>query len=190
MALRRPRASYGAVAVTLHWLIAIAILYMVYLGKTMDDDTAAIQLHKSLGITILALSVLRLGWRLINPPPPLPAGMSALERFAAVAMQWVFYILMIAIPMSGWALVSTSSYPTKIWGEFTLPKLPGLTGMSHEALDAAHDRFEGIHETVAFWPLLILVALHAAAALKHHFWNRDDVLRRMLPFIPAPRKPS
>ncbi len=190
MALRSSKSTYGAVAVTLHWLIAIAILYMVFLGKTMDDDYVAIQLHKSLGITILALSVLRLGWRLVNPAPPLPEGMSALERFAARATHWIFYILMIGIPLSGWALVSTSSFATKIWGTVTLPKLPGFAGLDENALEAAHDRLEGIHETVAFWPLLALVALHVLAALKHHFWNRDNVLTRMLPFLPAPRSSS
>lgn len=190
MALRRSETAYGAVAVTLHWLIAIAILYMVYLGKTMDDDYAAIQLHKSLGITILALSVLRLGWRLVNPPPPLPEGMSALERFAARATHWAFYALMIGIPLSGWALASTSAFATKVWGTVTLPKLPGFAGLDADALEAAHDRFEGLHETIAFWPLLALVALHVAAALKHHFWNRDTVLTRMLPFLPAPRRRS
>lgn len=192
MALMNSQRSYGAVAITLHWLIAAAILYMVFLGKTMEDDFAAIQLHKSLGITILALSVLRLGWRLINPPPALPEGMSALERFGARASHWLFYILMIGIPLSGWAYVSASPYSdliqTKIWGVIELPNMPFFAAM--EDREAVAGRIEDVHGFMGYWPLLALVALHVAAALKHHFWNRDTVLSRMLPFIPAPRNRS
>lgn len=192
MALMNSQRTYGAVAVILHWLIAIAILFMVYLGKTMDDDFEAIQLHKSLGITILALSVLRLGWRLINPQPPLPEGMSALERFGARATHWLFYILMIGIPLSGWAYVSASPYSdmikTKIWGVLELPNLPFLATV--EDREALAERIEDVHGLMGYWPLLALVALHVLAALKHHFWNRDNVLTRMLPFIPQPRNRS
>ncbi len=189
---RNSSTSYGAVAVTLHWLIAIAILYMIWLGIYMTDaeDYEAYQLHKSLGITILALSLLRLIWRFVNPPPPLPAGMKGWERFGARATHWAFYFLMIFIPLSGWALASTSAFETKIWGAFDLPRLPGLAGLDADAREAAGERIEGIHETLAMWPIFILLALHVGAALKHHIWNRDNVLTRMLPFIPAPRKPS
>ncbi len=192
MAVKTETSRYGWVAVTLHWAIAIAILYMVYLGTYMTDaeDYEAYQLHKSLGITILALSVLRLIWRFIDPPPPLPAGMPLLERIGARASHWAFYFLMIFIPLSGWALASTSAFATKIWGVFQLPKLPGFGGLDADALEKAADRIEDIHSTLAFWPLLLLVGLHVAAALKHHLWDRDNVLTRMIPFIPAPRNPK
>ncbi len=192
MALMNSQRTYGAVAVTLHWLIAIAIIYMVFLGKTMEDDFAAIQLHKSLGITILALSVLRLGWRLINPQPALPEGMSGLERFGARATHWLFYFLMIAIPLSGWAYVSASPFSdmikTRIWGVIELPNLPFFAGMENR--EEIAERIEGVHGALGYLPLLALLALHVLAALKHHFWNRDTVLTRMLPFIPAPRSRS
>ncbi|MFT3809350.1 MAG: cytochrome b [Micropepsaceae bacterium] len=190
MAVKTEFSRYSWVAVTLHWVIAIAILYMVYLGKTMDDDYVAIQLHKSLGITILALSLLRLIWRFVDPPPPLPSGMNMLERIGAKVSHWGFYFLMIFIPLSGWALASTSPFKTKVWGVIDLPKLPGFAGLDPDALEQAADRIESIHETLAFWPLLLLVGLHVGAALKHHFRDRDNVLTRMIPFIPAPRRPS
>lgn len=188
MAVKTETSRYGWVAVTLHWVIAIAILYMVYLGKSMEDDYAAIQLHKSLGITILALSLLRLIWRFVDPPPPLPSGMPPLERIGARVSHWGFYLLMIFIPLSGWALASASSFKTKVWGVIELPKLPGFAGLDADQLESVHHRVEGVHETLAFWILLPLVVLHVAAALKHHFRDRDNVLTRMIPFIPAPRK--
>lgn len=190
MAVKTEFSRYSWVAVTLHWAIAIAILYMVYLGKTMDDDYVAIQLHKSLGITILALSLLRLIWRFVDPPPPLPSGMNTLERIGAKLSHWGFYFLMIFIPLSGWALASSSAFKTKVWGLFDLPKLPGFAGLDADALETIGERAEDIHEALAFWPLLLLVALHVLAALKHHLWDRDNVLTRMVPFIPAPRKHS
>lgn len=116
--------------------------------------------------------------------------MKGWERFGARATHWAFYFLMIFIPLSGWALASTSAFETKIWGAFDLPRLPGLAGLDADAREAADERIEGIHETLAMWPIFILLALHVGAALKHHIWNRDNVLTRMLPFIPAPRKPS
>lgn len=184
----RTRDSYGAVAVTLHWLIAAAILYNVWLGATMDCDEQfdVCQQHKSLGITILALSVLRLIWRLVNPPPPLPAHMPAWEKFAARAGHWAFYALMIGVPLGGWALVSASPVSdfvtTEVWGLFDLPLLPGLPDApNREAL--AH-QFEELHEFFGLNVMLGLLALHVLAALKHHVWDRDGVLVRMLRFLP------
>src|SRR3979409_1297839 len=101
---------YGAVAVTLHWLIAAAIIFMLGLGLYMSDlplnDSTKFplyQLHKSIGLTILTISVLRLGWRAFNRPPPLPEQMPGWERLAAHASHALFYILMICVPLAGWA---------------------------------------------------------------------------------------
>ncbi len=190
MAAKSAKSRYGAVAVTLHWLIASAILYMIWLGTYMTDaeDYAAYQTHKSLGITILALSLLRLIWRFVDPPPPLPATMSRLERIGAMASHWGFYALMIGVPLGGWALASTSAFDTKIWGAFTLPKLPFIASLTGDARDAAAEQFEDMHGFFGLFGFLGLLALHVLAALKHHFWNRDNVLTRMIPFLPAPRK--
>jgi len=194
MASTRSRDTYGTVAVTLHWLIAIAILVNIRYGVTMVDneDYAAYQTHKSLGITILALSLLRLAWRLANPPPPLPAHMPRWERFAAHASHWAFYALMIGVPLGGWLYISaspTSDYvTTKVWGLFELPLIPPLPDLADRK--AIADRLEDAHAVMGFYGFLGLMALHVAAALKHHFWDRDTVLTRMIPFLPRPDKRS
>jgi len=176
---------YGVVAMTLHWLIAAAIIGMLVFGKYMnglpDTDAnkfALYQLHKSVGITILVLSVARLGWRLVNVVPPLPAGMPAWQRWGAHLSHFGLYVLMIGIPLSGWARVSSDpiGIPTIWFGMFEIPPLPGL-GVGK---DISHDMHEA-HELLGN-AMILLLLLHVGAALKHHFWDRDTVLRRMLPF--------
>jgi len=190
MRLTNSKQAFGLMAVTLHWLIAVAILGMIWLGKYMTDaeDYTAYQLHKSVGITILAFSLLRLLLRFLDPPPPLPSAMPRVERFAAHLSHWAFYALMIGMPLSGWALISASPsgdmIKTRIWGWFELPALPGLKTLADR--DAAADAFEDAHEFLAT-ALLVLLALHVMAALKHHFWNRDTVLSRMVPFLAPPK---
>lgn len=191
MPITNTRQRFGWVAVTLHWLIAISILYMIWLGYSMtrDEDYAAYQTHKSLGITILALSLLRLVWRLFNPPPPLPEGTPWWERWAAHLTHWAFYGLMIGIPLVGWLYISASPtsdfVTTQFWDLFELPPLGGLeTNPDREAIA---DRLEDVHAWLAYGTLALL-ALHVGAALKHHFWNRDDVLHRMAPLVPNPEK--
>ena len=179
---------YGAVAMTLHWLLALAVIGMLVLGKYMaglarDDPNRFdwIQLHKSIGITILVLSVARLAWRLINKVPPLPAHMPAWERFAAHASHVLLYVLIIGIPLSGWALASSSplGIPTIWFGWFEIPHLPGLQGFADQ--HAVEQNFRDTHEILGNLMILLLL-IHVGAALKHHFWDRDSVLVRMLPF--------
>lgn len=192
--MKTSRDSYGAVAVTLHWLIAAAILANIWFGVTMVDseDYALYQTHKSLGLTILALSLLRLGWRLMNPPPPLPADMPRWERIAAHLSHWGFYALMIGVPLGGWALISASPssdfVTTKWWGLFEVPLIPPLPELADRK--ALAHQFEELHEFFGLYGFLALLALHVAAALKHHLWDRDVVLTRMIPFLPRPdRRP-
>jgi cytochrome b561 len=144
------------------------------------------QLHKSVGVTILLAAVLRLAWRLTNRPPELPADMSGLERALAVGSHRLLYLLLLAVPLAGWALVSASvlDIPTVLFGVIPWPDLPGLP---HKA--PAEDAFKALHAWLA-WGLLALVGLHAAAALRHHFVKRDPVLIHMLPFVRAPRAPE
>lgn len=179
---------YNTVAKILHWLIAIAIIALLAMGKVMvdlpRDDPGKFdlyQLHKSAGLTILFLSVLRLLWRFQYRAPALPPTMKAWERLAAQATHVVFYVLMFAIPLSGWAMTSTSSsgVPTLWFGLFEVPSLPGLEGTPE--MHDLHESAEEAHELLGNLMILLLI-LHVGAALKHHFWNRDDVLRRMLPF--------
>jgi cytochrome b561 len=192
---------YTAVAIVLHWAIAIGILAMIPFGWWMSDlihapDTrahgvAAFQLHKSIGLSILMLSLARLGWRLMHPPPPLPAGMAQWERLAATATHWGFYVLMIALPLSGWAYVSTGFdqagrplvVPTLWFGLFEVPHLP-IAGADEAVRRAASQGAMSAHSAMA-WGAIGLAVLHVGAALKHQFFNKDGVLGRMVPGLPG-----
>ncbi len=179
---------YSLVAIVLHWAIAIAILGQIALGLYMTRLTdqqinlkfTLFQFHKSVGITILVLTLARLVWRLLHRPPPPPVGQPAWERRAAQASHIAFYGFMIGLPLTGWIIVSTSplDIPTVLFGVIPLPDLPGLNTLSNAAGISA--RFAEIH-AVAAYILLATVVLHVAAALKHHTIDRDEVLWRMLP---------
>lgn len=176
---------YDPVAVTLHWVIALLILCLVPFGFFMGDLEGALRgdaytLHKSLGLCVLALSLFRFMWRLLNPPPALPDGMPAFEQFLAKAAHWVFYFLIIAMPLTGWLMVSASKkYPTMLFWQAEVPFIPMPEGIDGKA--TAH-LFNLYHEWLAIGAIA-LITLHIAAALKHHFVNRDTVLRRMLPLF-------
>ena len=183
--------TYSTVAIILHWLIAAAIISLIVAGWWMTGaihkpESKALafkvyQLHKSLGLTVLALSALRLAWRLANPPPPLPASMTRFERTAADLTHAAFYVLMIAAPLAGWAMVSSSplGLPTIVFGLFEWPHIPALEALTDKKPTEA--LFKSAHEFMGYG-LAALLVLHVAAALKHHFVNRDGVLARMLPF--------
>jgi cytochrome b561 len=182
---------YSGVAIAIHWLTAIAILAQLAMGWTMTSlppgsylQFSLYQWHKSVGITILALSVLRLAWRLLHKPPPLPATMPAWEMRVAKAAHASLYILLIALPITGWAVVSASPFniPTILYGILPLPHLPVLPDL--EDKKAAESALALVHE-VAVWILLLLLAGHIGAALRHHFLIHDDVLARMLPRLSA-----
>jgi cytochrome b561 len=187
---RKARMHYGAVAIALHWTIAAAILaqlatgpWMVRAIRSADSQPLAFhayQWHKSLGLTILVLSLLRLCWRLANPPPPLPATMTRIERKAAVAIHGLFYLLTLGTPLVGWVMVSASplGLPTLVFGLFEWPHiaLPADLGSRVEATSKT------VHRTMGY-AFIGLLTLHVAAALKHHLIDRDDVLARMLPLV-------
>jgi cytochrome b561 len=187
--LRNTRQTYGLVAIALHWTIAGLILGQIALGLTMvrlGDPRLTfdlIQWHKSLGLLTLALVAVRLLWRFANITPELPHGMSQAEALAARKSHGLLYAWMLALPISGWILVSVSTLgiPTFAFYLFIVPHLP-LTPS-----DAAEAWWANIHALLAY-ALIVLIALHAAAALWHHFWRRDDVLTRMLGKSPSFRK--
>ena len=189
MAVRSSAERYGAVAMSLHWLIAALIITNICLGLYMGDLPRSdpnkfliIQTHKSIGLTVLVLSIARLGWRLVNPVPPLPPGMSAPLRFAARATHYLFYFLIVAIPLSGWLMVSTSplGFGTPYFGLFEWPNLPFFDGLARAARRPYHEAFESVHVFLA-WSAIVLIPIHVLAALFHQFIRRDDVLKRMLP---------
>lgn len=195
---------YTAVAIVLHWAIAAAILFMIPLGFWMHEEAehgnvtnglfTAYQLHKSIGLTVLALSLVRLAWRLMNPPPPLPEHMPGWEKFVAKATHWAFYALIIAMPLTGWLYVSAGwsihdqaplPVPTRWFGFF---EVPHLFGLNQAPLDVREDTAEAALTAHAYlgFAALGLAALHVAAALKHHFFDKDETLAHMVPGLRAP----
>ena len=175
--------TYTKVAIALHWIIGGAIIIMLIMGLLLDSIPAdykfqVYQFHKSLGLTILLLSFVRLFWRLTHKAPALPDGMKPWEIWASKLTHYAFYFLIIALPLSGWALVSASTFklPIMWFGIFEWPRLP-LT-----VSKVSSHNFEEIHEVLANLTIALL-ALHIGAALKHHFVNKDNVLTRMLPFL-------
>ena len=197
---------YSAVAVVLHWAIASAIALMIPLGFWMHEQSEhgvvgdgifrAYQLHKSIGLTVLALSIARLVWRLTNPPPPLPAHMPAWERFAAKATHWAFYVLMIGLPLSGWTYVSAGwsihddeplLITTRWFGLFVVPHLFGLPEAGAEVRADVAEAAMATHFYLA-WSMIALAALHVGAALKHQFFDRDEVMAHMVPGLLAPNE--
>jgi len=169
---------YTAVARAFHWLLALAIIGSFSVGVYMTDlpfSPTRLKLynwHKWAGVTILALSALRLLWRLTHrPPADLP--MAVWQRRAAHAAHWAMYGLFFAVPLSGWAYSSAAGFPIVLFG--VLP-LPDFVAKNQELAEA----IKPLHGNLA-WLLAGVAALHAAAALKHHFVDRDGLLQRMWP---------
>ena len=180
---------YSAVAQVFHWVIAALVVTQFVLAYTADDlpigvhKLALLARHKSFGMTILMLAILRLLWRLKNPPPALPAGMTPVERLLARATHAAFYLLLFAMPLTGWMMSSAKNYSVSWFGLFTWPNLIGKN-------EAAFDALRTTHHLLSYL-LFAIAVLHILAALKHHFWNKDDVLRRMLPLVnPGKAKPE
>jgi cytochrome b561 len=180
---------YGTGAMIFHWLIAALLIANICLGLYFADLPRSdpwkfelTQLHKSIGLTVLMLSVLRLFWRLSHPAPPLPIDLYWGVRVAARASHYLFYFLIIAIPLSGWLMVSASplGFPTNYFHLFHWPNLWFMADLPRAQKVALHDPLESVHNVLA-WSAIVLIPLHVAAALYHQFIRRDDVLRRMLP---------
>ena len=175
---RNSSDSWGAIARVLHWLIAALILGQFVIGSIAEEmklTPAKLDLfvwHKSIGVTVLALAVLRLAWRLGNPPPAAPAGTPRWERRIATVAHWALYVLLFVVPLSGWWISDASRVPFKA---FFLMPMPDLIATDRSLQETAAE----IHEVLTM-SLLIVVLGHVAAALRHHFLLHDDVLRRML----------
>jgi cytochrome b561/polyisoprenoid-binding protein YceI len=166
---------YSTGAILLHWLIALALGFQLALGFAMPQDERGFtlfQLHKSVGVTIFVLSVLRLAWRLTHRPPAAVEG--GLQGFLAKAVHTLLYAFMIGAPLTGWAIVSTdaSRIPTLLYGTIPWPHLP-LPASINEPMEETHE--------LLAWVGLALVALHVAGALRHQFLLKDGLLRRIGP---------
>jgi cytochrome b561 len=179
MSLRNSAERWGPVSQGLHWLIVILIVVMAYLGLTMVDlpttphKITVYMLHKSIGISILALVALRLAWRLYAGTPRTLAGIPTWQSRIASLTHAALYTLLFAVPISGWVLNSSTGFPLR-W--FNLLNLPSLAGKS----ESLHSIAKPVHEWL-FWTLILLALGHAAAAIYHHLFQRDDTLARMLP---------
>jgi cytochrome b561 len=175
-----PGRCYGKVAQALHWLVAALVVTQFALAYSAARLPLGIERlilmarHKSVGMTILMLSIVRLAWRIKNPPPPLPGSIRPVERRLARYSHRAFYVLLFAMPLSGWLMSSAKNYSVS-W--FNLVTWPDLIGKS----DIAFVWLRGLHDTLSF-VLLALAIVHVLAAFRHQFWLKDDVLQGMLPF--------
>ena len=178
------RTSYTATAISLHWLIAVAIVSSFALGIYMHDLPLSPQKlkyyswHKWAGVSIFLLVIARLAWRHAHRPPALPASMPGWQRAAAEATHVLLYVLMVAIPLSGWLMSSAKGFQTVWFGVLPLPDLLEKNEEVGNLLQAAH-KFLNLS-------MAALVLAHLGAALKHHFVDRDDILARMIPFLAKP----
>jgi cytochrome b561 len=184
---------YNGLAIALHWTIAILILFQIAYAwwglAPLKDDTpeqaAALAFHFSIGLTILMLSLARLGLRLVSPPPPLPADMPGLEKTLARGTHVLFYLLIIGIPTGGWVLASLGPDPIRYFGLFDWPHLPFLSHLDKAGRHAIGKPVGAMHTTVLVWLTLVLLVLHVGGALKNQLTG-PPVLWRMLPFLRRP----
>lgn len=176
MIIKNSATRFGLIAILLHWIIATLIIGLLALGLYMVPMPFSLEKlkfygwHKEFGLLVLFLAVFRLIWRLSNPLPEL--ALPWLEKLAARSMHWAFYIFMFAMPITGWLITSSAGLPASFFGLFTLPNLVATD--EHQRIV-----FESIHQWLGY-ALIAAICLHSAAALKHHFINKDDILRRML----------
>jgi len=171
---------YTTIAILFHWLIALLIIGAFIMGLVMTDMPGIsptklkyYSWHKWAGVTILALAALRLLWRLTHKAPPYPAAMPAWQQQSANALHGALYLLMFAVPISGYFYTLAAGFPVVYFGVLELPVLMGPDPALKPVLKEVH-----------FWLNMTLagaVGVHLLAALKHHFIDRDGVLKRMLP---------
>lgn len=177
MSLRNTTATWGLVARVLHWLSAVLIVGMMVAGSLMTDMSDSpdkfrlYAVHKATGITLLALIVCRIAWRLANPTPAAPPGMPAWQRFGASAAHLALYAVMLGMALSGWVLNSAADFPLHWFGLF---EVPAITGPD----EALQDLATSVHGLL-FYALGTLLALHVGAALRHQFVRRDGLITRM-----------
>ena len=169
--------GYGSVSKMLHWLVAALVLGALAVGLLLEDLPNDIRggvmgIHKSVGVIVLVLMVLRLAWRLWSRFPKLPAGLPPWQARLARLAHVAFYPLLILMPLSGWAMSSAAGYPTSVFGLVTLPMLG-------EKNDALRELFSAAHSAIA-WMIIILLAAHIGAAIYHHYFQGQKTIRRML----------
>jgi cytochrome b561 len=178
MHLKNTLTRYGAVAQLFHWAIVALVITQFVLARRAEGLSPVAKIgvlatHKSVGITILGLALLRLTWRLFNPVPPLPAGTPRWQDRAAHVSHFLLYALLFITPVLGWLMSSARNFSVSWFGLVQLPDVIAPNRATYETLHEAHE--------IMAYSLAGIAIVHAAAALKHHFFDRNDVLRRMLP---------
>jgi cytochrome b561 len=172
-------SRYSHAAMALHWLMAILLISLFSLGIYMHelplspDKLKLYSWHKWAGVTAFMLVLLRLLWRAGHRPPPLPAAMPGWQKTASHGMHHLLYVLMVAVPLSGWLMSSAKGFQTVYFGVLPLPDVLGKDKELGELLQTVHK--------ILNLSLAALVVAHVGAALKHHLIDRDDILSRMLP---------
>ena len=179
MTLRNTRDTYGSVSKILHWLIGLSILAMLILGVVMGHIEKPLRfqvytIHKDIGLTLLALVIIRIFWTLANPKPRLPKGSNKAEHAAAHLSHFVLYLLILGMPLSGWIMSCAAGHIPGYFGLFKVA-FPGI--VKNKPLAGLASNF---HYYIA-WSILAVVIVHVLAAIKHHWINRDNILVRMLP---------
>ena len=180
MSFRNTTRSWGSVSKLLHWLVVLLIVNQLVIAERADSlpigiaKLQALAWHKSFGITILMLAVLRLAWRWMNPVPDLSADTRPWERVLAKLSHFLLYALIFAMPLSGWLMSSAKNFPVSWFRLFQLPDLVAPDERTYQLMRDLHH--------LLFDLLVVVAAVHVAGALKHHFIDRNDVLKRMLPF--------
>lgn len=178
MQVKNTAQRYGFIAILLHWFMAILIIVLIGMGLWMTNLPISLQKlkwygwHKEWGIVVLIFVMFRLYWRFINTRPLLPHTLPLWERISAILVHWLFYFFMFVMPISGWLLSSSAGLQVSFFDWFLLPNLI-TEDENNRAL------FTFIHTYLAYL-LIAFICLHVAAALKHHFINKDDILKRIL----------
>jgi cytochrome b561 len=182
-------SRYTGVAITLHWVVAVLMIGNVALGwlANVAPDAAVrpmIDTHKSIGITVLGLAILRLLWRLTHPPPRLPDNYTPPERWGAHVVHWGLYAMIFALPLSGWlhdsAFKDAAAHPLRLFWLVPFPRVGAIAHMAPGPKEQFHSWMFGVHVWLGYL-LYGLFALHVAGALKHQLLDREPELQRMLP---------
>jgi cytochrome b561 len=185
--LSRMTQRYTHMAMLLHWLIALGIIVNVALAwiwpHLADDHVRpAIDMHKSIGITVLGLAIMRILWRLTHRPPAYPPSYKGWERTASHAVHWLLYLIMFAMPLTGWIMDSAwkdaATHPMFWFGLFEWPRIGFFLHLDPATKNQIHDVFGGAH-VWASYALYALFALHVGGALKHQWMDRERELQRM-----------
>ena len=181
MAIRNNSQTWGSLSIGLHWLTFILILGLAMVGLFMTElangplKIQVYALHKSFGLTVLGLTIIRLVWRLFSTTPKITANIPAWQNLIAKLTHGLLYLLLFAMPISGWLYNSAAGFPLKYFGLFKLPKLSGYDPDLKQLAGDAHGTF--------FYILALLMLIHTGAALKHHYLDKDNTLTRMLPWL-------